>query len=167
MLVNNAGGITNIGPLTETTTKDFEDVFQLNVTSTFWGMKYAIKEMLKTGGGNIVNVSSMVGINGAKNFSSYSAAKHAVIGLTKSAAIDHATQGIRVNAICPGSTMTEALQGAIKTGLATEEAIASSAPMNKIGDIEGVAKAIVFLGSNDSPYMTGSVLVVDGGVSAQ
>jgi len=167
VLVNNAGGVgTSSLALADTTTENFEEVFRINVLSTFWGMKYAIKEMLKTGGGNIVNVSSAAGLNGVKNVAPYSAVKHAVNGLTKSTAIDYATQNIRVNAICPGPIKTEMFHTAIEQGYFTEDLFASMTPMNKVGDVEGVANAIVFLGSNESPFMTGSYLVVDGGLSA-
>jgi len=168
VLVNNVGGPEGaFVPVGEATTENFDAVFKLNVLSTFWGMKYAIKEMLKTGGGNIVNVSSAVGLVAIKNNAPYVSAKHAVNGLTKSAAIDYATQNIRVNAICPGPVLTEMLQGAMDTGVFSREFITSTNPMNTISDVEGVANAIVFLASNDTPFMTGTLLPVDGGATAQ
>ena len=107
VLVNNAAilGSMNL-PLAETTNKNFEQVFGINVIGTCWGMKYAIQAMLKTGGGSIVNVSSIAGLKGVPFASPYSASKHAVIRLTKSTAIEYATKGIRVNVVAPGPIRT-------------------------------------------------------------
>lgn len=130
-------------------------------------MKYAIDAMLKTGGGVVVNLASIAGLNGIEFTSQYSASKHAVVGLTKSAAIDYAKQGIRVNAVAPGAIKTDILQAAIDSGVYPEDAIAGIHPMNKMGDTGSIANAIVFLASPDVPFMTGTILNVDGGFCAK
>jgi NAD(P)-dependent dehydrogenase (short-subunit alcohol dehydrogenase family) len=168
VLVNNAAivGTMNL-PLAETTNKNFEQVFNINVMGTYWGMKYAIQAMLKTGGGSIVNVSSIAGLKGSPSSSAYVASKHAVMGLTKSTAIEYAAKGIRVNVVAPGPIRTEMYEDVVTQGVLTEELFESLVPMKKIGDVADVANAIVFMSSEDAPFMTGAVLSLDGGLSAQ
>jgi NAD(P)-dependent dehydrogenase (short-subunit alcohol dehydrogenase family) len=168
VLVNNAAitGSMNV-PLTETTTKNFEEVFQANVLGTYWGMKYAIQAMLQTGGGSIVNVSSIAGLKGIPLASHYVASKHALMGLTKSTAIEYATKNIRINIVAPGSIRTEMFEAGLAQGGFTEDMLKKSNPMNKIGDVDDIAKAILFLSSDEAPFMTGAVLSVDGGYSVQ
>jgi NAD(P)-dependent dehydrogenase (short-subunit alcohol dehydrogenase family) len=130
-------------------------------------MKYAIQAMLKTGGGNIVNVSSGAGLKGLPMASHYVASKHALMGLTKSTAIEYATKNIRVNVVAPGPIRTEMYESVIAQGELTEEVMKKINPMNKIGEVDEVAKTILFLGSDDAPFMTGAVIAVDGGFMAQ
>jgi NAD(P)-dependent dehydrogenase (short-subunit alcohol dehydrogenase family) len=168
IMINNAGvlGILN-APLAETTTKNLEDVLQANVMGTYWGMKYAIQAMLKTGGGNIVNVSSICGLKGAPLSAHYCASKFAVIGLSKSTAIEYAAKGIRINVVAPGPIRTDMYNGILEQGGFTEETLKSFIPMGKIGEVGDVVKSILFLSSDDVPFMTGSILTVDGGFTAQ
>lgn len=168
VMVNNAGiaGRENV-PLHQHSTENFRELIEVNVMGLFWGMKYAIDAMLKTGGGVVVNLASIAGLNGIEFTSQYSASKHAVVGLTKSASLDYATQGIRVNAVAPGAIKTDILQNAINAGVYPEDKIAGIHPMNKMGDTSSIANAIVFLASPDVPFMTGTILNVDGGFCAK
>jgi NAD(P)-dependent dehydrogenase (short-subunit alcohol dehydrogenase family) len=168
VLVNNAAATGSMNlPLAETTNENFKQVFDINVMGTYWGMKYAIQAMLKTGGGSIVNVSSIVGLKGGPSASQYAASKHAVIGLTKSTAIEYATKGIRVNVVAPGPIRTEMFEEVVSQGVLTAEFFESMVPMKKVGNVADVANAIVFMSSEDAPFMTGAVLSLDGGMSAQ
>lgn len=168
VMVNNSGiaGRENV-PLHQHSTENFRELIEVNVMGLFWGMKYAIDAMLKTGGGVVVNLASIAGLNGIEFTSQYSASKHAVVGLTKSASLDYATQGIRVNAVAPGAIKTDILQNAINAGVYPEDKIAGIHSMNKMGDTSSIANAIVFLASPDVPFMTGTILNVDGGFCAK
>ncbi|MEG9533584.1 glucose 1-dehydrogenase [Mannheimia indoligenes] len=168
VMVNNSGiaGRENV-PLHQHSTENFRELIEVNVMGLFWGMKYAIDAMLKTGGGVVVNLASIAGLNGIEFTSQYSASKHAVVGLTKSASLDYATQGIRLNAVAPGAIKTDILQNAINAGVYPEDKIAGIHPMNKMGDTSSIANAIVFLASPDVPFMTGTILNVDGGFCAK
>ena len=168
VMVNNSGiaGRENV-PLHQHSTENFRELIEVNVMGLFWGMKYAIDAMLKTGGGVVVNLASIAGLNGIEFTSQYSASKHAVVGLTKSASLDYATQGIRVNAVAPEAIKTDILQNAINAGVYPEDKIAGIHPMNKMGDTSSIANAIVFLASPDVPFMTGTILNVDGGFCAK
>jgi len=166
-LVNNAGVALGSVLMADATTEDLKQMLDTNVMGVFYGMKYAIKEMLKTGGGAIVNLASIAGHNGLLYTAQYCASKHAVVGLTKGAAIDYATMGIRINAIAPGATKTDILQGSIDIGAYSEESIAAIHPMKRMGTPKEIANGIVFLASDDCPFMTGTTLFVDGGYNAQ
>lgn len=166
--VNNAGipGKENF-MLADCSTENFRDLLETNVLGLFYGMKYAIKAMLKTGGGSIVNLASIAGANGIPWAAQYVSSKHAVVGLTKSAAVEYAQQGIRVNAIAPGAIKTDILNTAIEAGAYDETSIAAMHPMNRMGTPEDIANGIVYLASDASPFMTGNVLFVDGGFNAK
>ncbi|MBO6103752.1 glucose 1-dehydrogenase [bacterium] len=165
VFVNNAGITMGEGPIGESKTEDFVSTINTNLLGTYFGMKYAIKAMLKTGGGQIVNIASFLGIRAAANTAFYTATKHAVIGLTKATAIDYATKGIRINAVAPGAIKTEIFQKAIAAGKVSEESLANLAPMKKMGEPKDVAEAVYFLASVENTFLTGSVLCVDGGLS--
>ena len=165
VFVNNAGITMGEGPIGESKTEDFVSTINTNLLGTYFGMKYAIKAMLKTGGGQIVNIASFLGIRAAANTAFYTATKHAVIGLTKATAIDYATKGIRINAVAPGAIKTEIFQKAIAAGKVSEESLANLAPMKKMGEPKDVAEAVYFLASAENTFLTGSVLCVDGGLS--
>lgn len=165
--VNNAGISGQQGVLLgDSSAADFKAVLDTNVLGVFYGMKYAIRSMLATGGGTIVNVASVAGLNGIPTGSHYCASKHAVVGLTKSAAAEYADQGIRINAVAPGGTKTEMVQQLIDSGRYSEASLGAIHPMKQLGGPEGIANAIVFLASDECPFMTGSILCVDGGYCA-
>lgn len=168
IIVNNAGiSGDQSGFLADSTAENFRDVLDTNVMGLFFGMKYGIKAMLKTGGGCVVNLASIAGANGIPYSAQYCASKHAVVGLTKAAAVEYATQGIRINAIAPGAIKTDILKAAIDAGSYSEESIAALHPMNRMGKVEDIANGIVYLASGEAPFVTGHVLFVDGGYNAK
>jgi NAD(P)-dependent dehydrogenase (short-subunit alcohol dehydrogenase family) len=168
VLVNNAGiSGEQSGFLADSTGENLRALFDTNILGLFFGMKYSIKAMLKTGGGSVINLASIAGLNGLLYSAQYCASKHAVVGLTKAAAVEYATQGVRVNAIAPGAIKTDILQNAIDSGSYSEESIAAIHPMKRMGTPEDIANGIVFLASDDCPFMTGTILSVDGGYNAQ
>lgn len=168
VIVNNAGiSGDQSGFLADSTAENFRDVLDTNVMGLFFGMKYGIKAMLKTGGGSIVNLASIAGANGIPYSAQYCASKHAVIGLTKAGAVEYATQGIRINAIAPGAIKTDILRAAIDAGSYSEESIAAMHPMNRMGNVADIANGIVYLASDEAAFVTGNVLFVDGGYNSR
>jgi NAD(P)-dependent dehydrogenase (short-subunit alcohol dehydrogenase family) len=166
---NNAGVMGRIpGPLAEQTEEEFERVINVNLKGTFLCMKYEIPQMVKQGGGAIVVNSSTAGLVGSPSgISPYSASKHGLLGLVRSAAIEYAAAGIRVNAVCPGFTRTPALEMGIKAHPDIEKRINAQVPMGRIGSPEEIANAVVWLCSDGSAYVTGQALAVDGGFVTQ
>ena len=165
ILFNNAG-IIRRASVVDTTEEEWDRVMAVNVKSVFLCSKYAIPVMAKAGGGVIVNTASGWGLVGGKNAASYCASKAAVVNLTKAMAIDHGPQGIRVNAVCPGDTATDMLRSeAQQLGAPTEKFFEEAAdrPLGRIGSPEEIARAVLFLASDDSSFVTGTALVVDGG----
>ncbi|KAM0321793.1 hypothetical protein ACHAQA_009889 [Verticillium albo-atrum] len=163
--VNNAGIATDAAPFADLSTEEFEKMIQVNVLGLFWCMKYQLKQMLPQKSGSIVNLASIAGLNGIRASATYSATKHAVVGLTKSAAVDYATEGVRINAIAPGAIKTDILQYAIDSGSYSEESISAMFPMKRLGAPIDIAKGISFLLNNE--FATGTILSVDGGYNAQ
>ena len=161
---NNAGMDGQQVPLHEQDIDKATVLFDVNIKGVFFCMKYEIEQMLKTGGGAIVNTSSIFGLNGYPGWSLYAASKHAVTGMTKAAALDYARQGIRVNAVGPGPVETPLL--ARGTG-GDPHSYAAFVPMGRIGQPDEIANAVVWLLSDESQYVTGHTLPVDGGVCAQ
>jgi NAD(P)-dependent dehydrogenase (short-subunit alcohol dehydrogenase family) len=134
----------------------------INVRGLFLCMKYEIQQMLQQGSGAVVNTSSILGLVGYSGNSPYSASKHAVMGLTKSAALEYAKQGIRINALNPGPIATETID---RMGF-TADAAAAAIPMGRMGQAAEIAQAVVFLCSDAASYITGQPLVIDGGFTA-
>jgi len=166
-IVNNSGISLGNAVLAETESNDLKQMLETNVMGVYYGMKYAIIEMLKTGGGTIVNLASIAGLNGLYATAQYNASKHAVVGLTKGASIDYAQQGIRVNAVAPGAIKTDILKNAIASGTYDVSSIEAIHPMNRLGEVEDIAKAIYFLASDENTFMTGTILNIDGGYNAK
>jgi NAD(P)-dependent dehydrogenase (short-subunit alcohol dehydrogenase family) len=163
--VNNAGTEGQPGPVTEQSADSYAATFETNVLGTLLSMKHELRIMLAQGSGSIINISSTYGHLGAGGASVYSASKHAVEGLTKSAALEIATSGIRVNAVAPGPTETAMLNRF--TGSAERKAgLVAGVPLQRVGEPNEVAAAIVFLASSKSSFTTGQVLSIDGGKSA-
>jgi NAD(P)-dependent dehydrogenase (short-subunit alcohol dehydrogenase family) len=161
---NNAGMDGEQVPLHEQDIDKATMLFDVNVKGVFYCMKYEIEQMLRTGGGAIVNTSSIFGLNGYPGWSLYTATKHAVTGMTKAAALDYAKLGIRVNAVGPGPVETPLL--AKGTG-GDPHSYAAFVPMGRIGQPEEIADPVVWLLSDEARYVTGHTLPVDGGVCSQ
>ncbi len=164
-LVNNAG-IT--GPhntsIVDYEIEDWKSVIDTDINGVFYGLKYGIPAILKSGGGSIVNLSSSNGIVGIAGISAYTAAKHAVLGITRSAALEFADKGIRINAIGPGYVDTPRMQ------LLPDEVrewMANTHPMKRMATREEVAKTVAFLLSDESSFSTGAFYAIDGGYTAQ
>jgi NAD(P)-dependent dehydrogenase (short-subunit alcohol dehydrogenase family) len=160
---NNAGVDGQQVPLHQQDIEQASLLFDVNVRGVFYCMKYEIEQMLRTGGGAIVNTSSIFGLNRYPGWSLYVATKHAVTGMTKAAALDYAKRGIRVNAVGPGPVETPLL--AKGTG-GDPHSYAAFVPMGRIGQPDEIADAVVWLLSDQARYVTGHTLPVDGGVCA-
>jgi len=164
--VNNAGVSQQAVPLTELTEDEFQQVMDVNVKAVWLCLKYEIPQMLATGGA-IVNMASLAGVVGFPGAAIYTASKHAVIGLTRSAALDHARSGIRVNAICPGFIQGGgALDRFVDGSQATLAQLRATVPQDRLGTTDDVAGAVLYLCSNAAAFMTGQALMLDGGYSA-
>jgi NAD(P)-dependent dehydrogenase (short-subunit alcohol dehydrogenase family) len=165
ILFNNAGIIRRASVL-ELTEQDWDRVMAVNVKSMFLLSRLVIPIMAKAGGGSIINMSSGWGLAGGPRAAAYCASKGAVVLLTKAMAIDHGPQNIRVNCLCPGDTDTNMLHTeADQLGEATDRFLAESArrPLGRVGKPEEIAQAALYLASDDSSFVTGTALVVDGG----
>jgi 3alpha(or 20beta)-hydroxysteroid dehydrogenase len=166
VLVNNAG-IYRTKPLVETTTAEYELVVRINQLGPFLGMRTCAPAIRDAGGGSIVNLASTAGIEGVNNAVAYTASKHAVIGMTKVAALELAAWGIRINAICPGGVATPLVAESYRTTVDVVEKIDMvTVPMRRMGRPDEIASCALFLASADSSYATGSVFVIDGGLTA-
>lgn len=172
ILFNNAG-IVPYGTILTTSIETWVEAFAINVHGMFYLSRTVLPQMIAQGSGVIVNNASDWAVVGAQNAAAYAATKGAVVQLTRSMALDHARQGIRVNAICPGDTQVERWRenprGAQKTDEEFAEyleALGDVFPMGRVGRVEEIANAVLFLASDDSSYMTGQLLVIDGGNTA-
>lgn len=162
---NNAGISGTFAPLPDQPLDDWNRVLAVNLTSVFVCMQSEIPAMLESGGGAIVNTSSAAGLMGFANLPAYVATKHGVVGLTKAIALEYASQGIRVNAICPGTIHTPMLEdfaGSAKTA----RDMGSMAPVGRVGLPDEIAEVAVWLCSDAASYVTGHAMAVDGGVLA-
>ena len=168
VVVANAG-IIPLGDVLESSVEDWDNVMAIDGRGMFLTCKYAIEAMLRTGGGAIVCLSSISGMEGQKRQSTYGPAKFVATGITKHLAIEWADRGIRVNAVAPGTINTERVQRLPEEPGGTEylEAIKKLHPMGRIGSPEEVADAILFLASDEASFITGVILPVDGGYLAQ
>ncbi len=163
--VNNAGTEGKLGPVTEQTAESYAATFDTNVLGTLLSMKHELRVMLPQGRGSIVNVSSAYGSVGAPGASVYVASKHAVEGMTKSAALEVAGTGVRVNVVAPGATDTGMLTRFTDTD-ENKAALVSTVPVKRLATPEEIAHVIAFVASADASYMTGASIPVDGGMLA-
>lgn len=168
--VNNAGIEGVLAPTADYPEEVWNRVIGINLTGVWLGMKYEIPEMLRGGGGSIVNVTSILGLVGFANASAYTAAKHGVIGLTKVAAMEYAARGVRVNAVAPGFIETPmVMERGVAAGADPEmyRQIAELHPIGRLGTPEEIAEAILWLASDGSAFVAGHVLVADGAYTAR
>jgi NAD(P)-dependent dehydrogenase (short-subunit alcohol dehydrogenase family) len=163
--VNNAGTEGKMGPVTEQTAESYAATFDTNVLGTLLSMKHELRVMLPQGSGSIVNISSAYGSIGTPGASVYVASKHAVEGMTKSAALEVAGTGVRVNVVAPGATDTGMLTRFANTD-ENKAALVSTVPVKRLATPEEIAHVIVFVASPEASYMTGSSIPVDGGMLA-
>jgi NAD(P)-dependent dehydrogenase (short-subunit alcohol dehydrogenase family) len=170
VLVNNAGVEGPVAALGEYELEDFERLIAVNVRGTFLGLKYVLPGMIARGGGAIVNLASVAGLEGEPGIAVYSASKHAIVGLTKSAAKEAGPAGVRVNAVAPGpidTRMLDALAHGIApddpSGVAGHEILTSMTPIGRRGTAQEVARVIAVLASPAASYVNGAVWTVDGG----
>jgi NAD(P)-dependent dehydrogenase (short-subunit alcohol dehydrogenase family) len=162
--VNNAGTEGQVGPITDQTADTYAATFDTNVLGVLLSMKYEVRAMQRQGRGNIINISSTYGHEGAAGAAVYVGSKHAVEGITKSVALEVAKAGIRVNAVAPGPTDTGMLTRFTGTP-ENKAALVTQVPLARLGLTEELADAIVFIASDEASFITGHVLNVDGGMS--
>ena len=164
---NNAGVEGEVAPLVEQTEANYDAIMDVNVKGVWLSMKYEIPRMLEGGGGAIVNCSSVAGVVGFPNVAIYIASKHAVIGLTKTAALEYSAQGIRINAVNPAVIDTEMVDRFVVGLNMKKDDLSSLHPIGRIGRAEEVAEAVLWLCSGRASFVTGHSLMVDGGFTAR
>jgi NAD(P)-dependent dehydrogenase (short-subunit alcohol dehydrogenase family) len=165
--VNNAGIEGATGPITEQSADNYDAIFDTNVRGVLFSLKHEMRAMLAQGGGAIVNLSSVAGLIGFPGASVYVASKHAVEGLTKSAALEGAAAGVRVNAVAPGPIQTDMLDRFVGRNEDAKAGLLAANPSRRAGSVDEIAQTIVFLASDKAKYLTGQSLAVDGGYVAQ
>jgi len=164
ILFNNAG-VGETAKATEASLEHWERVLAINLRGVFLGCKYAIPEMIRNGGGSIINNASILAEVGFSEATAYAASKHGIAGLTQTIAIDYAAQGIRANTVCPGFIRTPMVMKGLDEE--TRGYIAGLHPLGRMGEPEEVAEAVLFLASDRSSFVTGTCLFVDGGYTAR
>lgn len=166
ILCNIAGAIAPMVSFHESSEEDFDKMVDVNLRGVFLSMKYAIPELLKRGGGSIVNVASTAALIGTPNLASYSAAKSGVLGLTKTVALEYAEQQIRANTLCPGTIKTPMMDQGIADNPGAYEYLRDLVPVRRVGTADEIANGMLFLASDQSSYITGIALPVEGGQTA-
>jgi NAD(P)-dependent dehydrogenase (short-subunit alcohol dehydrogenase family) len=164
---NNAGIEQEPTPFLEQEEETYDRVMNINVKGVWLSMKYEVPAMLKTRGGSIVNTSSSLGVVAMPGIEIYAASKHAVIGLTKSAAVEFGKQGIRINAVLPAAIETDMLQRFVGDNAEMRAQMAAKHPIGRVGKAEEIAEAAIWLSSSKASFVTGHSLLVDGGFTAQ
>jgi len=164
---NNAGIEGQMAPIVDYDEDAWNRIIAVNLTGVWLCMKYEIPAMLRQGGGAIVNTASVAGHIGTPQATGYTAAKHGVVGLTKTVALEYATSRIRVNALCPGAIRTELWEAGIKKYPHMTQFIRDSHPVGRIGEVDEVAGAVVWMCSDEASFMTGASMIIDGGLTAR
>lgn len=165
--INNAGIDGDRAPTADCTEDNWDRVIDINLKGVWLCMKNEIPQMVKQGGGCIVNISSIAGVVGFQNVPAYCASKGGVIQLTKTAALEYAKQGVRINAVCPGVIKTPMVAGVFEKDPKMEEALNAGTPIGRLGSPEEIASAILWLCSEHAGFMIGQPLIMDGGFTAQ
>ncbi|MCI6474581.1 MAG: SDR family oxidoreductase [Mucispirillum sp.] len=153
--------------LYEITTEEYLNTLNVDLSGIWHFMHYEIEQMLKQGGGAIINTSSQGGVTGFSSQAAYIACKHAVIGLTRTAAIDYAKKNIRINAVCPGAILTPMAKELIKRNKNVETELLRDIPMGRLGNPDEIAHAVLWLASPGASFVTGHALIVDGGFTVK
>ena len=165
--LNNAGVLGSGASMIDFTEDDWEYVMGVNLKGVWLSMKYEIPEMMRLGGGAIVNVSSVAGLVGSQHSPAYAASKHGVVGLTKTAALQYAPHGVRVNCICPAAVLSSMLETLVTRNPHVGERLLASQPNGRFASPEEIAEVVVWLCSDAASFVTGAALPVDGGYTAQ
>ena len=164
---NNAGVTGASAPTADYDRSQWDLVLAVNLTGVFLCLQQELAAMLRSGGGSIVNTASFSGLVAVPRIPAYVASKHGVIGLTKAAAVEYGRKGIRVNAVCPGSTRTPMVEGFSGGDAAVQEAMAAASPMRRLAEPEEIARTVVWLCSDEASFVNGHALAVDGGAVIQ
>jgi 2-keto-3-deoxy-L-fuconate dehydrogenase len=162
----NVAGIGSTTSAPDTPLAVWEDVFAVNARGTFLCCKHAIPGMVERGGGSIVNMASAGGLIGLPNRAAYCASKGAVIALTRALAVDHVADGVRVNAVCPGTVDSPWVRRLVEEVGESLDSLRARQPMGRLGSPEEIAEAVLYLASEDAAFVTGTAFVIDGGLTA-
>lgn len=165
--LNNAGVGGLMGRTEDLSEDDWDLVMNVNLKGVWLCMKYELPHLVARGAGSVINVASLAGLVGFQNNSCYSASKHGVVGLTKSAALEYARRGVRVNAICPGFTDTAMVGQLVDEVPGMAERTRMVSPMRRLGTVDEIADAVLFLAGDTSTFITGQAIALDGGASSQ
>ena len=167
-VIFNCAGFVHAGSILQATDADWDFAFNLNVRSQFWVIQAALPKMLANGGGSIINMASVCGFKGLPNRFAYGVSKSAVIGLTKSVAAEYVMQGVRCNAVCPGTVDTPSLQDRINVfedPVEARKGFVSRQPMGRLAQAHEIAPLVVFLASDESAFVSGQAYNIDGGMT--
>jgi NAD(P)-dependent dehydrogenase (short-subunit alcohol dehydrogenase family) len=163
----NSAGVGKIAPFTSINENDFDSTIEINLKGVWLCMKYQIQQMLTQDAGAIVNISSINALGGSPNVAAYAASKAGVNSLTKTAALEYAKSNIRINAICPGPTRTPMLEGILSESGISESHYNSVIPQGRIGTPNDIANSVLWLCSDETSFINGHIMVIDGGITAR